>query len=471
MNIKKLQSQVAEFLEDNKRGFVVKFLEKKYPNLIEKCTIQAKKLGIPLAQHLYSYIYTEPQCPTCGGVLRFISFRAGYTAHCSKTCTQLDKTVRDVHKSTMLKRYGVEHSSQSPELEIKRLQTNLDRYGYEHPISSPKTKEKTKLRNFQKYGVFSCGSGVPEIAKKIKNTIRTKYGVDFPMQSSIVKKNRDKAMLAKYGVRYSVHNPESKKKMEATCLRRYGARSSLGGKTTQSKIRTTNFLKYGYAIASKSKQVKNRVRTTNMKRYGGAAPMSSSKVLRRTKQTCIQKYGVDSYSKTPDFQEKFEATMIARYGVPYPMQSQDLFEKNQKSAYLAKEFTIRKKKFCVRGYEPKVIRWLVRHGVSENNIATTKAEGLPSIGYLVKGKKHLYFPDMLVNDKVLVEVKSEWTLGITRHSNEVFRRVKVKARAAVENGYKFRLALVVDNRVLIIRNLENKTKSQVQNEVAQRLLS
>lgn len=371
----------------------------------------------------------------------------------------------------MLKRYGVEHSSQSLELETKRLQTNLDRYGYEHPISSPKTNEKIKLSNLQKYGVFSCGSGVPEIAERIKNTIRTKYGVDFPMQSSIVKRNRDKAMLAKYGVRYSVHNPESKKKMEATCLHKYGARSSLGSKTVQDKIKTTNFLKYGYAVASKSKQVKNRIRATNMKRYGGAAPMSANKVLRRTKRTCIQKYGVDSYSKTLDFQEKFEATMIARYGVPYPMQSQDLFEKNQKSTYLAKEFTIRNKKFCVRGYEPKVIRWLVRHGISENSIATTKAEGLPSISYFVKGKKHIYFPDMLVNDKVLVEVKSEWTLGITRNSNEVFRRVKIKALAAVESGYKFRLALVTNNHVLIIRDLENKTKSQVQNEVAQRLLS
>lgn len=70
-----------------------------------------------------------------------------------------DRTLPANHpkfKEHMLRVYGVEYASQSPEIRKKAKQTLISRYGVDSPAKSKEIQEKTQKTILEKYGVTHC---------------------------------------------------------------------------------------------------------------------------------------------------------------------------------------------------------------------------------------------------------------------------------------------------------------------------
>lgn len=103
----------------------------------------------------------------------------------------------------------------------------------------------------------------------------------------------------------------------------------------------------------------------------------------------------------------------------------------------------------VQGYEPQAIRYLLSKGVRPSRIRS--GNSLPVIRYRHAGRSRKYFPDLQVGKRILVEVKSGWTVFNTQ---ELFEQVVAKARACFDAGWDFRLLLMKKNgsRIKLPRN-------------------
>jgi hypothetical protein len=60
---------------------------------------------------------------------------------------------------------------------------------------------------------------------------------------------------------------------------------------------------------------------------------------------------------------------------------------------------------------------------------------MPKIWYIFEGKKHRYYPDVRLGNR-LYEVKSSWTFGAENSRRR--KIIKAKAKACQNLGYKFK---------------------------------
>lgn len=99
-------------------------------------------------------IYVRPVCPICGKDVDFIGKKdKGFNSHCSCTCTQLDKSVRDKYKTSCINLYGVDNPAKSKYIQNKTKETNIKKYGVDNVYKSEIIKEKIKQTMYQRYGV------------------------------------------------------------------------------------------------------------------------------------------------------------------------------------------------------------------------------------------------------------------------------------------------------------------------------
>lgn len=147
-------------------------------------------------------------CPVCGK-------RNGFkNDHCSNTCAQLDKNVRDKIAATNLRLYG-DVNYNNPE---KNKQTCIKKYGCENVFQSDYVKKLSEETKIKRYGdgkytnvekqkatklnnVDENGLNVYERAnRKTQDTMLRLYGVKTPMEKEEFKNNLKNTMLNKYGV-------------------------------------------------------------------------------------------------------------------------------------------------------------------------------------------------------------------------------------------------------------------------------
>lgn len=168
--------------------------------------------------------------------------------------------------ATMLDRYGKEWYTKTDEYKKRSKQTFLDKYGVTSPQKSELIQEKTKQTNLQRYGVENVFAN-EEVKQKIKNTWNEKYGVEYYSQTDEYKlkmkertsregfwedrneKSRQ-SNLDRYGVTSYTKTDEYKDKVKATNLKRYGVEWSLQSPVVREKIYNT-FQKNGSIPTSK----------------------------------------------------------------------------------------------------------------------------------------------------------------------------------------------------------------------------
>ena len=190
---------------------------------------------------------------------------------CSLCKICITKNSLSKQKETMLKKYGVEHASQSEEIKIK-----------------------------------------------IKKGFIEKYGVDNPSKTIEVKNKMKETNLERYGVEYLVHDLEIKEKMIKTNLERYGVENPLGNKDIRTKINATILKKYGVKNVAQNIDIQNKMKETTFKNYGVEYPLQSIAIKEKTIQTNLKKYGTENPIQNAEISNKhlLNSFKIKKYTMP-----------------------------------------------------------------------------------------------------------------------------------------------------------
>ena len=235
--------------------------------------------------------------------------------------------------------------------------------------------------------------------------------------------------------------------------------------TVKVKRASTCMEKYGVSAVQKVPSVRKKFKAAMIEKYGVEYTGQSKQLSRKTRRTVRERYGVEHTFSSDVVRQKSKQTMLDRYGVEHSLQHRPSLEKQQKSGFQIRKFTIKGKKFEVRGYEPQAIKFLVNQlKVNPKDILTTSAEGVPSIPWTDSaGVRHLYHPDIYAKVKGkwwIIEVKSEYTAGLCAARPYDFYRTRSKAQACISANFRFKL-LVVNDTVNVINDLPSKSRKQL----------
>lgn len=138
-------------------------------------------------------------------------------------------------------------------------------------------------------------------------------------------------------------------------------------------------------------------------------------------------------------QARSEMKLMDTYGVRNAMHIPEVMQKITTVGFSTKPFTFASGRVVdVQGYEPQALSYLLEHGVIEEDM--TFGINIPRLFYLdADGKSHVYYPDVfLQSTQTVVEVKSLYTLLKELETN------RLKWKAAIANGYIFRLIVFTD---------------------------
>jgi hypothetical protein len=340
-------------------------------NLIEK---SENYLLCPKCRHI-------KLCPICNK-----EFNARKQKTCSKECAELYK------KQSCLEKYGVESINQLKEIKEKKKKTCIEKYGVDNPFKSK------------------------EIQNQIKQTNLEKYGVEYGLSSVIIQEKSKQANLQKYGVDNPWKSKEIQEKSKQTNLQKYGVENPSQIKEVKENKKRTNLKKYGVEYPSQNKEIREKTKQTWIENYGVDNPFKSKEIQNQIKQTNLERYGVDHNFKSKEIQNQIKQTNLERYGVEYALQNKELFDKQQKSSFILKDYQLPSEKIVkIQGYEWLALDELFQQGYQESDIVIKNKDIENEIGYLwyfkLDGSKHRYFPDIYIkSENKIIEVKSDYTI-------------------------------------------------------------
>lgn len=95
------------------------------------------------------------------------------------------------------------------------------------------------------------------------------------------------------------------------------------------------------------------------------------------------------------------------------------------------------RRLVLQGYEPKALKYLLANGFAPEDLLF-ECENVPKIEYTYGGRKRVYLPDMYVpKRRLVIEVKSEHTLGLLSNTKRGFSMSCAKAIACHKKGFKY----------------------------------
>ena len=113
------------------------------------------------------------------------------------------------------------------------------------------------------------------------------------------------------------------------------------------------------------------------------------------------------------------------------------------SGFLFKYAKLGNRTVTVQGSEHLALEYLVEtKKISPKRIRVSSEGGVPIINYKYAKITHRYYPDILIDDNTIVEVKSPYTLFKTLQVN------KRKAKACIDQGYEFILLVSVNDKII-----------------------
>ena len=252
---------------------------------------------------------------------------------------------------------------------------------------------------------------------------------------------------------------ERLKKRTEYNLKHYGVENSYQRKDVKEKIKETCLKKYGVENPSQSENIQEKMKETCLKKYGVEYSFQSENNKQKSKETFIKKYGVEHIMKVPEVVEKVRLklklnkkeaikkareTCLKKYGVSHPMQNADI----QNSI---------KKKYFYEGQKFdsswELAFWIYNIENGFNIKRCTK-----SFEYYYNGKKHMYFPDFEVDEK-LYEIKGLQFFENKNQNNKMInpfdrnkdKMFEEKYKCALKNGVTF-----ITDCKLYIKYVEDK---------------
>ncbi|NBW58155.1 hypothetical protein EBR43_10345, partial [bacterium] len=157
------------------------------------------------AELIYSAVHNVSNVCKNGNKMKFSGFSEGWkgcgmAAKCPCVREQISKSVTETKKSITV--------DQQAEINIKRKKTNLERYGVECSAQTEEIRQR-----FRDY--YADPEKVAQTLEKIKNTYRTRYGVETCRQLPEVEQKRVATLLTKYNVTNVAQIPSTKAKLRA----------------------------------------------------------------------------------------------------------------------------------------------------------------------------------------------------------------------------------------------------------------
>jgi len=119
----------------------------------------------------------------------------------------------------------------------------------------------------------------------------------------------------------------------------------------------------------------------------------------------------------------------------------------------------------LQGFEPQALQYMIERGANPKYIISEVREGKPTFKYRFEGTTRTFIPDFYhVTKNRIVEVKSKWTLGLTKKlDGGPFKKNAAKAKAVIDEGYDFILLLIdrKGDRIRLPEDWYNMSKAQV----------
>jgi hypothetical protein len=139
----------------------------------------------------------------------------GYCKYCSKENGKVKIIETNLHK------FGVDNPMKNSEIKEKLKQSILKKYGVEHNSQSEEIKVK-KINTFIQNCGFTNNLKSPEVREQIKQTNLIKFGVENPQQNKDIRNKNYETNLIKYGAKHYLETQEFREKVIQTNLDRYG---------------------------------------------------------------------------------------------------------------------------------------------------------------------------------------------------------------------------------------------------------
>jgi len=304
-----------------------------------------------------------------------------------ESCAKILKVERI--KGTMVDKYGVEHAAQSQTFRDKMKETTLERYGVEHASQCEEVRDRTRATN-----------------------------------------------LEKYGFEYGLQNEEVKEKRRLSNLENYGFENPLQREEIKEKVRATNLEKYGVEYSSQCEEVKDKCKKTNLERYGADYGFQNENVKEKIRATNLEKYGVEHNLQREEIRLQIRATNLEKYGVEHVSQNPEIAEKQLKSSYYLKEYTLPSGSIIkIQGYEHYALDELFHQENIDEGDIVTGCKNVPTIWYTdVNEKRRRHFVDIFMpRQNKCIEVKSTWTFLTQKET------IFLKQQAAKELGYLYEI--------------------------------
>lgn len=211
------------------------------------------------------FIYGPPICDQCGnkdgpafrGVKVIGSLHKPWPRFCCVRCGNTNDEVLSRRRATSLELYGCEYPSSSPVVRRKIRRTNQRRRGVDNPLQDPNVIAKIRKTNMRWRGV-AWATQDPSVRKQLSESHHSEYTLEKRCQT-----NRNR-----YGVDHTSHvprivrkivqrlaDPKVKARIRATCQRRWGVdnpiqNSIVFSRQRKSCFRTEDFTYNGKTYAS-----------------------------------------------------------------------------------------------------------------------------------------------------------------------------------------------------------------------------
>lgn len=206
-----------------------------------------------------------------------------------------------------------------------------------------------------------------------------------------VQEKRLNTNVEKYGYKTSFSNKATQNKIKGAIFDKYGVENVFQAEEIKEKIKQQNIELYGVENSHQRPEVIEKTKQTNLRQYGNTCTVQAPSIREKVIQTNLEKYNSDNIFASECGKQKIKSTNLKKYGVENPQQNREIQKKtlshykydglNFDSSWELAVFI-----YCVDNNIP-IIRLPVRFEYYDKN-----------------NKKHYYFPDFLINNK-LVEIK------------------------------------------------------------------
>ena len=386
-----------------------------------------------LEKSISQIMKTGSYCDVCKNIIKLEKSKNTCFKKYGVEYSSQSKEVQDKYKQTCLEKYGVEHTFQSELVKNKIKEVCLEKYGFENAIKNKEVKERAKNTCLEKFGVENPSQNKNIKNKKIETSLKN-WGVEFPSQNEVIKNKMKETNILNLGVEYPTQNETVKNKAKQTNLTKFGVEYTFQSETVKNKIKETNLQNLGVEYPSQNEDIRNKIKETNLQNLGVKYPSQNEEVQNKTKQTCLEKYGCEYSLQSEDIKNKTKQTCLEKYGYEHPFQNSEIMEKSIKQNYKKKEYTFPSNKIIeIQGYESFALDELIINEKIDESDIITGIQNVPVIWYNDEnGKKHRHYVDIFIpSQNKCIEVKSIWTY------EKQIDIVLLKQKAAKELGYKY----------------------------------